>query len=392
MILRALGARTAILQFIPALVVFAALWPLARPVAGVGDTFQFWYAGHLVVTGASPYDQSAWHAAGALYGPVADNVARNCGDPNALVCVWAYPPITAWLFAPFGLLPVDVGSFAVNVFVLVTLLVGAVAAVFAFGPREPGLRALMLAASVAGHPFIIDIRAGHFVGLLLLALVAIAYGLREPRAWAVVAGALALALKPHVAAVVGATVPVVLAMRGAWRTFTWVAAVLLVIAGAALARSPESIEAILGRGGAKAAIAWSTTWGLADATGLAVVTLAVIGAVAAAAAFLAVRRAPRAQRDLTLVAVVAAVSLVVTPYAQPYDFLLVLPALSLAALRASERLQPLRSSLVALVIGAWVLGTWGPIVFGQLAKPVSSSYALLPVAALALLAVARTEP
>jgi hypothetical protein len=333
---RALGARTAILTFLPALLLFIALWPVARPIEGVGDTFQFWYAGHLIVTGASPYDQAAWHAASALYGPVADNVARNCADPSALVCVWAYPPLTAWLFAPFGALPVAAGTIAVDVFVLVTLIAGAIATVLFFGPPEPAPRALLLATIVAGHPFIFDIRAGHFVGLLLLALVAIAYGLRERRTWPIAAGAIGLALKPHVAIIIALAVPAVLAARGAWRAIASIVVALAFVIALALLRSPEAIGAILSRGGAKAGIAWSTSWALADATGTPVVAVAVIGVIAFGVAVLAVRSADRDRRDLIVVAVAACLSLVVAPYAQPYDFLLVLPALAAAAASAGS--------------------------------------------------------
>jgi len=385
---RALGARTAILTFLPALLVFIALWPIARPVEGVGDTFQFWYAGHLLATGGAPYDQSAWHAASALYGPIADNVARNCGDANALVCVWAYPPLTAWLFAPFGVLPVGLGLFAVNAFVLVTLVAGTVAAVLFFGPREPGPRALVLAAAAAGHPFVIDIRAGHFVGLLLLAVVAIAYGLRERPTWPVAAGAILLALKPHVALVLGLAVPIVLAARAAWRAIASIAMVLGAVVALALLRSPESVDAIIGRGTAKAGIAWSTSWALADASGAPVVALLGIAVVAISAAALAIRSASLARRDLTTVAVSAAVSLVITPYAQPYDFLLVLPALALAAAAATSLRPPARTLVLALVALCWIGGTWGPIVFGQLARTVAPAYAAMPLIALVLLAIA----
>ncbi|CAN5204876.1 hypothetical protein BH18CHL2_BH18CHL2_06600 [soil metagenome] len=99
MISRAPGVRSAALAVLAALIVLVALWPLAQPVEGHGDTFQFWYAGHLIATGGSPYDQSAWPEA-ARYGHVAAYVATNCASPDSLQCVWAYPPLTAWLFAP----------------------------------------------------------------------------------------------------------------------------------------------------------------------------------------------------------------------------------------------------------------------------------------------------
>ncbi len=392
MIPRALGARSAVLVLLPALLVFVALWPIARPVEGVGDTFQFWYAGHLAVTGASPYDQSAWHAAGAAYGHVAENVARNCDDPDALVCVWAYPPLTAWLFAPFGALPVDAGLLAVDTFVLASLIAGTIAVVFLFGPREPGPRALLLATAAAGHPFVIDIRAGHFVGLLLLMLAAIAWGLRERRTWPIAAGAIGIALKPHIAIGVAAAVAVTLVARGAWRTIGSIAATVTIVVGLALLRSPDAIGAILSRGGAKAGIAWSTTFAFADATRAPVLTLAVVGLVALGASAAAIRSVGADRRDLTIVAVAAALSLIVTPYAQPYDFLFALPAFAAAAAAAAELRPPARTVLLAAIAIGWVGGTWAPIVFGQLARGMAQSYAIVPLTALVLLALAMRAP
>ncbi|MDP9321887.1 MAG: DUF2029 domain-containing protein [Chloroflexota bacterium] len=385
MIPRALRARP-LLPFFPALLLFIALWPVARPIEGSGDTFQFWYAGHLVATGASPYDQDAWHAAGA-YGPIAASVARNCADPDALLCVWAYPPLTAWLFAPFGALPATVGLLAINTFVVVILIAGLVAAVLVFGPREPGPRALVLAAAVTGNPFVIDIRSGHFVGLMLLALVAIVYGLREKWTWLVASGAVVLALKPHVAIVVAVAVPAVLAGRRAWRAIASVAVTVAIVAGVALLRSPEALGAIIGRGGAKAGIAWMTTWFFAESTGVPIVALVVMAIAAFGAAVLAIRSARDDRRDLTIVAVAACLSLVVTPYVQPYDFLLTIPAFAAAAAAASALRVPARTALLAFIALCSGVGTWAPILFGDVAG-VAPSYAVMPVAALVLLAVA----
>jgi hypothetical protein len=385
---RALDARSTIFTFLPALLVFVALWPIAVPREGVGDTFQFWYAGHLVASGGSAYDQQAWHAAGAAYGSVAANVAANCADPDAILCAWAYPPLTAWLFAPFGALPAGAGLLAVNVFDLITLLAGVAAAVLFFGPREPRQRALLLAAAAAGHPFVVDIAGGHFVGILLLALVAIAYGLGEWRTWPIAVGAIALTLKPHVAIVVAVAVPAVLAARGAWRAVASIVAALAIVLGLALLRSPEAIGAILSRGGAKAGIAWSTTWALADATGAPALAVAAFAVVAFGAAAVAIRSAHADRRDLTIVAVAAALSLVVTPYAQPYDFLLALPAFAAAAAAAGALRRPAGTVLFAVIVLYWIGGTWASIVFGDGARVVASSYAAVPLAALVVLAVA----
>jgi hypothetical protein len=118
------------------------------------------------------------------------------------------------------------------------------------------------------------------------------------------------------------------------------------------------------------------------------VALLISGVVAFTAAALAIRAASAERRDLTIAAVAAAISLVVTPYAQPYDYLLALPALAAAAAAASMLRPSSRTVLLALIVLCWVAGTWVPIVFGQLARAATPSYAAMPVAALVLLAIA----
>lgn len=68
-------------------------WPLLSPVRALADHFQFWAAGHIIATGGSPYDRSAWEAA-ATYGSIPDGVAmntviRNLAQTNAAVTLGA---------------------------------------------------------------------------------------------------------------------------------------------------------------------------------------------------------------------------------------------------------------------------------------------------------------
>ena len=53
-----------LLAYAPFVLLLALLGPLIWPKDGIGDTFRFWYAGHIVATGGSPYDQNAWASAG----------------------------------------------------------------------------------------------------------------------------------------------------------------------------------------------------------------------------------------------------------------------------------------------------------------------------------------
>jgi len=370
--------------------VAAAFWPLARPIEGVGDAFQFWFAGHLVATGRSPYDQSAWGVAGSTYGPPAANVALSCVDPNAGACVWVYPPATAWLFAPFGVADVNLGVSGVDAFVVVTAFVGVVAAVVMFGPSGDGVRALVLMIAVASHPFVYDIHAGHFVGLELLGLVGITRGLRERRVWPLVLGVLALSLKPHLFVVLVPVVVVALVARRCWRSIALSAAALFVLVIAGAIAEPEAFSAILGRAGTKAALTWSTPWALAQVLAPAA-PLMVLGALvglAATAAIAVFRMAPRDDRELALISAGMALSLAVTPYAQPYDLLLLVPAIEFAARGAANAPAAPRAVLLAALLLLYVGGTWFPLFAARLWDDGNRTLGLVPVLALALAAIA----
>lgn len=386
-------ARRALLPLIPMALVVAAFWPLARPVEGVGDAFQFWFAGHQVATGRSPYDRSAWGAAGATYGPPAANVARTCVDPNAGSCVWVYPPATAWLFAPFGALDVDLGVLGVDAFVLVTALAGVIAAVALFGPSGDGARAFILALSAAAHPFVYDIHAGHFIGLELLGLVGIARGLRERRDPLLVAGLLALSLKPHLFVVLVPVVVVALVARRSWRSLAWSAAAFLGLAIASAIAAPEALSVILERAGTKTALSWSTPWALAQLVAPAA-PLLVFGALAGLAAVAAIavwRAAPRDDVELAIIAAGMALSLAVTPYAQPYDLLLLVPAIAFAARGAENLTAAPRTLLLAGLVLLYVGGTWFALVAARLWDDGDRILGLVPVLVLVLAAVAWVE-
>jgi len=122
---------------------------------------------------------------------------------------------------------------------------------------------------------------------------------------------------------------------------------LAIVLGLALLRSPEALGAIVGRGGAKAGIAWMTTWAFANSTGAPIAALMVIGLAAFGAAAFAIRSTRDDRRDLTIVAVAACLSLIVTPYVQPYDFLLTVPAFAAAAAAASALRPSARAALLA---------------------------------------------
>jgi hypothetical protein len=365
-----------------------AIWPVARPIEGVGDAFMFWFAGHQVATARSPYDQAAWVAAGPTYGLPAANVAQNCADAAAASCAWVYPPAAGWLFAPFGTADVASGVTGVEVFVVLTAFAGVIASVLVFGPVTVGARAVVLVTAVASHPFVYDIHVGHFAGLELLGVVGIVVGLRGRAAWPLVLGILALSLKPHLFLVLAPLVLIVLAARGRRRAIASAGAALFALLVAAAILQPDAFSALLGRAGGKGDLTWSTSWALAQAIlpAAPLVALGGLVGIAALAAVVVVRATSRSDRDLSLVAIGTALSLAVTPYDQPYDLLLLVPVIAFAAravVRAPSRARPAMFAALPLV---FVAGTWLPLVATRIWADGNRSLALVPVLALVLAA------
>jgi len=376
------------LPIVPAIIVFLLLFPVARPVEGSGDTFQFWYAGHLAVTGRSVYDVAEWQRAGPEYGHIAGNVARNCSDRGRAECTWLYPPLTAWLFAPFGVVAPPAGTLLVDALVLLTTLAGVIAAAVAFGPREPRVLALLLTVAVAAHPFVVNIRAGHFVGLLLLGLAAVALGLRAHRALPLAVGATVLALKAHLFVVLAPAVALRLGFERRWREMAIAGGVPALLVTIALARSPDAISAIVSGSAGKSGIAWSTPAAVAAAVAPSA-PLAVFVLIIAVSSFAAARAiaAEEQRRDHVVIAATCALSLIVTPYAQPYDLLLLVPAFALVADAAARLAQPRRTLLLAAMVVAYLVAPWAGLIVGSGQALGRAIYGTTPVIALLLLAV-----
>ena len=374
--------------YVPFIIVLAVLAPIAWPAEGSSDVFWFWYAGRLVLTGASPYDQPAWERA-AEYGPIAHNVVDSCvGAPEGALCLWLYPPHTAMLFAPFGLLEVHAGVLLLAICFVLAAVVGVVWLVQWAGPRSEATRALALCACAVAHPFVFDIRGGHFEGLGLIGILSVATGLRAGRTLPVVAGALLLSLKPHLFLVVAALTVVVLVRQRRRRTLAVTALALVGVVGAAFLRYPDAIPAILGSG-AKTAVGWASTWSFSATlfADRAPVGFVVVFGCAALAFLVAVRFRPRDRGTDALIAACTALSLMLVPYLHPYDLMLTLPAFVLS-LTLAERLDDWRrGALMSVTVLALSAGSWAAIVASTQQTTVQGIPGAMPLVALALLAI-----
>lgn len=337
------------------------IWPVPHLL---GDQFAFWYAGHLVATGRSPYDQAEWAAAAERYGEVVEGVAVQT-TRNAVLqghTVWAYPPWTAYLFLPFGILPAQVGLPALHLAVIAAALGATLALALAPQWRSPTLPALAVLLVVAGQPFVFATRVGQFVPFLLLGVALVAAAVRRRRVWPLVAGSLVLASKPHLVWVLGLAILALLVARRAWTTLAVTGTTLAVVVVAAAARHPESLASMSAASAESLARLdrFSTTWSLAQlAGGDGWVLLGIGGAVAATAlAALAIGRAPRDHRLEMIVAASLALSLAVTPYAYSLDHLLLAPAFVLAVRAADVAPRSLRAPQLVAAFLVAALAPW----------------------------------
>ena len=374
-----------LIAYLPFVVLVAFIAFAFWPRDGEGDAFFFWYAGHLVVTGRSPYDPNAWAAAGR-FGGVAANVVSMC-TPTVYepTCLWKYPPTTAFLFAPFALLDVRSGLNALAMFMFVTTTASVLAVGQWMRARSPLTLAVFLCACVLSHPFVFEVHATHFEGLGVIGIVALAVGLATRRTAPIVLGAALLSLKPNLYAGLAVVVLAILVARRDWKMVAWTIGLIGAANLLALRLYPEAINALLAGAGPISTVGWATTWAFASSLfPFAIAGILLVYAIAAAAFALAVRFAPVDRRDDVLVAGGAAVGLALSPYVHPYDLLVLIPAFAIA-LALSERVsQPARGVLFATIAGTLAAGTWLAVAGADLVPALPGA---MSVVALALLAV-----
>jgi hypothetical protein len=301
-------------------------WPLLSPLPAVGDNFQFWLAGHMVATGQSPYDRGAWEAATG-YGVTPGGIAANTVPLNLLIThsVWLYPPQTAFLFVPFGLLPFEVGVPLFHIFVLLAALAGVSVAAAAIGLTGARL-AMFLALATISQPFVISVRDGHPIGLIVLGAALAYVGVRDGRALMLAAGVVLLSLKPQLVIPFGIGLLVWLAIHRRWRAIAISAVALSAITLPAELVDPFPFSDLVGAASDRLGADLSTTAALARDLGGGVLLTLVLAASAAVACAMAVWRSTPAARPNVLFAASLLLSLVLIPYSHDYDLLLCLPA------------------------------------------------------------------
>jgi hypothetical protein len=388
---RRAGIGVAILVVLLCALDAAVVW--SSPAAG--DWYQFYWAGHIVATGGSPYDPNEWTPAARgpeIVGGAINIVRGNCRSLDTPECLWLYPPWAALIFAPFGALPADIGIALLRLSLIVT---GGIAALMVV--RETALRSAMpLAAAVAltSQPLLLATRTGHFDALAVIGALLLRRGLDGSTRW-LVPGVLLLSLKPHLALVLFVVTAALLLRRGRARALGTTMAIVGAVAAVSLARYPlPPLSTLLAEAAGRTEFGSPTTWLLARTMGGDAWPLVAIGIVAAGAWCAAVAaRATVGLRDGAPVAAALGLSLVVAPYEHVHDHTLLLSAATLA-IAAAFRITRRRTRAAALAIAAaagvypWFAFFWG---LGTMSALPSAFVPLFVLGAFAL-AVALARP
>jgi len=347
----------------------------------IGDHFSFWYAGHLVVTGASPYELTAWRLA-ASYGPIPEGVAVNVLYPLSdaqLEIFWAYPPWTALALAPLGALPLTVGVLAWHALLVVAGFTALIASAWMLGLRSGPALAVGLTALALSNPVVNAMRAGHFDVVILCGAIVLTLGAMRGRTPLVVVGALLIAFKPHLVLLVVPMATWTLMRARAWGSIGAAAVALIAMAIAAFALVQVDLSRLAARLSTKSSDGLATTWDLGRQLAPAQPWAAAAGLIALSflCAVVVDRTAPAERRTAVRMALALALSLVVAPYANAYDGVLLAP-LAFAAFALLER-RPILLAIAGMAVVAiswWisisVVADWGS----------QSATAILPIGTL----------
>ena len=358
------------------------------------DFFCLYQGAHVVAAGADPYDEPTWQAA------TGDRYPDPRGGSALAPCPgrYGYPLWTAVALLPLGVLPIELASALWMTLSIGAALLGIFAAWRAFGGTRR-YAALFAVTVVMSQPFWIFLLSGQLSGVMLgiAGVTAWALSRRHERLGGV--SLVLLALKPQTS---GLAMPVVLfhaLVARRWRFVATAVAAAVVLVALPLAFVPGWPFEWLGEvGGRRLRVITQmpTAWGFAAQTvGDAVWGAAVLVALVALTALIA-----RGHVDAVRVFVLTLpLSLLATPYAWTYDYLVLAVAWGFILACAEKNTGAARGALLgaALLLAValpWILYA---VSFARGEEALSASLAALTavVAAVAARATplsARTGP
>ena len=318
------------------------------------DFYCLYQGARTIAAGKDPYDETVWRDATAgtfpsVYGGTA---APPC--PGR----YGYPLWTAVALIPIGVMPIELASTA-----WLTLSIGAAVLGMALAWRAAGGRrrfaALFAVIVVMSQPFWIFLLSGQLSGLLLGLAGATAWAIARTRERTAGVALLLSALKPQV---VGITVPAVIVRAALERRWRLVAAAIAT--GAAMLVVPlafvrnwpfEWLGEVSGRR-IRVVDEMPTAWGFAaQVLGNALwgaLVLAVLAAVLVAILW-------HRQLDTRAVFVLSIpLSLLATPYAWSYDYLVLAVGWAFVLVRAADGGSVRGTALLASVLFVGCVLPW----------------------------------
>jgi alpha-1,2-mannosyltransferase len=344
------------------------------PLAAHGDFAEQWAAARSILEGSQPYDPTTWHG-------LAARLAGRASDSP----VFIYPPYVALALVPLAVFPV---ATAATVWLLAGLVLAALALRGLIAQRPSGgvlLPALFGFALVSSGPSLLALAQGQLDFVLLAAIAAGTAAILRTHAVAAGAASVVLLLKPQLAPLV--ILAFARALDGPRRgTYLWVvsggiAAILITVA---IVPSwwlgwLRGLTALAGAQPIRTTTLATTFEALAGPTGIVLAALVVISAVAISLAF--------DRRSEGHLVVWLATAVLIAPYVQAYDHLLLIVPLALA----SGVLAP-RAPRVAVGVGmagAAILFVGAPFAAAvTIARGQDTVGALIPLAVWLLLVVA----
>jgi len=312
------------------------------PLAARGDFVEQWAAARIVIEGHHPYEPATWR----------DDAARLAGRASDSP-VFIYPPYVALALTPLALLPRE---FAATLWVVASVAIAAFALralLLTFPPAHPLASAGYGIAVVASGPALLALAQGQWDFLLLAAVCACAVTLARGRAPTI--GAAALLFKPQLAPFI--LLAIAASTHGPQRRrFVGAVGIALALIAMTVVALPSWwsswYRGAIGFSGAlpirttTLATTFETLLGAAGAVGAVIVVLVAVGVA------LSFRAGTPAHLAIWL-----ATAVLVAPYVQAYDHLLLLAPLAVAAAVAGRRSRRT----------AWMLASAGLIVLVVLA-------------------------
>jgi len=346
--------------------------------AELSDFRCFYEAGRLVRGGLDPYDPAIWASATKQ-------------DPTRLPpCpdTFAYPLWTAMAFAPLSVLtePAALGAWEV---VLFASLVGGVAMLARAWPMFGGAK-LLLPIVLWSQPAFSAIANAQMGPIVFVGLAAMALSLERTRERIGAAAWCLLLIKPNIVAIALLGVPLFRSRRLIAYVVLFGSAILLLSLALVPTWPIDVLRVIFGQQlladrdlGTLSALAIVLGLPSAIGVGAAIVTLGLFVAVLPR----------RTLRPREIVAVLAASSFLVTPYARPHDEVALAVCWASALALANVAHDALRSAMVAAVIGIALVLPWVLTLLSLFGFPLAAHILVtLATAALTAYSLRRLEP